>query len=167
MNSRDRFFDFDHIHVTEAGRVAIYRYLENYSMELDQNQVAWSIFDTLLAENIKMAKIKIWKNRFSEIFSISTSKIKKKSEKFHSRFWSFDYLRWKKNLTPSVDFSANSMKQFSWNRLISTLPASVTWPRTKSKNRSGLFNILFILQPVAKKNCFWMTSKTAAQSGPS
>ena len=29
--SRDRFFDFDHGHVREAGKVEIYRFLENLS----------------------------------------------------------------------------------------------------------------------------------------
>ena len=59
VNGRDRFFDFDHGHVTEAGKVEIYRFLENCSMDFDENQAAWSLFDTLSAENIKSAKIKI------------------------------------------------------------------------------------------------------------
>ena len=41
MNSlelgRDRFFDFDHGHVREAGKVEIYRFLENLSMKIDEN----------------------------------------------------------------------------------------------------------------------------------
>ena len=61
---RDRFFDFDHGHVREAGKVENYRFLENCSMDFDENQAAWSLFDTLSVENIKSAKIKIRKNRF-------------------------------------------------------------------------------------------------------
>ena len=58
-NCRDRFFDFDHGHVREAGKVENYRFLENCSMDFDENQAAWSLFDTLSVENIKSAKIKI------------------------------------------------------------------------------------------------------------
>ena len=59
VNDRDRFFDFDHGHVAEAGEVENYRFLENCSMDLDKNQATWSLLDTLSAENIKSAKIKI------------------------------------------------------------------------------------------------------------
>ena len=37
MNSRDRFFDFDHGHVSEAGKVEIYRFLENLLIKIDEN----------------------------------------------------------------------------------------------------------------------------------
>ena len=55
---RNRFSDFDLGHVTEAGEVENYRFLENCSMDLDKNQATWSLLDTLSAENIKSAKIK-------------------------------------------------------------------------------------------------------------
>ena len=34
---RDRFFNFDHGHVTEAGKVEIYRFLEKLSMKISEN----------------------------------------------------------------------------------------------------------------------------------
>ena len=34
---RDRFFDFDHGHVREAGKVEIYRFLENLRMKMNEN----------------------------------------------------------------------------------------------------------------------------------
>ena len=37
VSGRDRFFDFDHGHVREAGRVEIYRFLENLSMKINKN----------------------------------------------------------------------------------------------------------------------------------
>ena len=64
VNDQDRFFDFDLGHVTEAGEVENCRFLENCSMDFDKNQATWSLFETLSAENIKSAKIKISKNRF-------------------------------------------------------------------------------------------------------
>ena len=56
---RDRFFNFDLGHVTEPGKVENCRFLENWLMDFDENQAAWSLFDTLTAENIQSAKIKI------------------------------------------------------------------------------------------------------------
>ena len=35
--SRDRFFDFDHGHVREAGKVEIYRFLESLAMKINEN----------------------------------------------------------------------------------------------------------------------------------
>ena len=37
VSGRDRFFDFDHGHVTEAGKVEIYRFLEKLSMKISEN----------------------------------------------------------------------------------------------------------------------------------
>ena len=34
---RDRFFDFDHGHVREAGKVEIYRFLENLLIKINKN----------------------------------------------------------------------------------------------------------------------------------
>ena len=49
VNCRDRFFDFDHGHVREAGEVENCRFLENLSMNFDENQAATLLFDTFTA----------------------------------------------------------------------------------------------------------------------
>ena len=59
QNVRDRFFDFVAWSAEEPDEVENYRFLENCSMDFDENQATWSFFDTLSAENIKSAKIKI------------------------------------------------------------------------------------------------------------
>ena len=46
---RSRFFDFDLGHVTEAGKVENCRFLENLSMNFDENQAATLLFDTFTA----------------------------------------------------------------------------------------------------------------------
>ena len=46
VNDRDRFFDFDHGHVAEAGEVENYRFLENCSIEFAENQQK-SVFNIL------------------------------------------------------------------------------------------------------------------------
>ena len=43
---RDRFLQFDLGHVREVGKVENYRFLENCSIDFDENQAAWSVFDT-------------------------------------------------------------------------------------------------------------------------
>ena len=58
-NGRATFFDFVTWSAEEPDKVENYRFLENCSMDFDENQAAWSLFDTLQAENIKSAKIKI------------------------------------------------------------------------------------------------------------
>ena len=70
VSRRDRFFDFDLDHVTEAGKVENYRFLENSLMDFDENQAAWSLFDTLSAENIKSRKLKFEKIDFLKILPI-------------------------------------------------------------------------------------------------
>ena len=68
-NVRDRFLNFVTWSAEEPDKVENYRFLQNYSMDFDKNQAAWSLFDTLSAENIKSAKIKIRKNGFFENFA--------------------------------------------------------------------------------------------------
>ena len=58
-NGLATFFDFVTWAAEESDKVENYRFLENCSMDFDENQAAWSLFDTLSAENIKSAKIKI------------------------------------------------------------------------------------------------------------
>ena len=58
-NVRGRFLNFVMWPCEESDKVKNYRFLENCSMDFDDNQAAGSIFDTLSAENIKSAKIKI------------------------------------------------------------------------------------------------------------
>jgi len=53
----------------ESDKAENYGLRENRSMEFDENQAAWSLFDTFSAENIKNAKITIRKNRFFETFA--------------------------------------------------------------------------------------------------
>ena len=64
VNGWDRFFDFDHSHVREAGKVENYRFLENGSLDFDQNQAAWSLFDTLSVENQKRENQNLKKSIF-------------------------------------------------------------------------------------------------------
>ena len=66
---RDRFLNFDTLSAEESDKVENYRFLENCSMDFDKNQAVWSVFDSLSAEIIKSAKIKIQKNRFFENFA--------------------------------------------------------------------------------------------------
>ena len=66
-NVRYRFLNFVTWPAEESDKVENYRFLENCSMDFDENQAAWSLFDTLSAENIKSAKIKIRKNGFFQI----------------------------------------------------------------------------------------------------
>ena len=68
-NVRDRFLNFVTWSAEESDKVENYRFLENCSMDFDENQAAWSLCDTLSAENIKSAKIKIRKNGFFENFA--------------------------------------------------------------------------------------------------
>ena len=63
-NVRNRFLSFVTWSAEESDKVENYRFLENCSMDFNEIQAAWSLFDTLSAENIKNAKIKIRKNRF-------------------------------------------------------------------------------------------------------
>ena len=58
-NRRATFFDFVTWAAEESDKVEIYRFLENCSMDFDENQGAWSLFDTFPAEIIKSVKIKI------------------------------------------------------------------------------------------------------------
>ena len=52
MNCRDRFFDFDHGHVGEAGKVEIYRFLENLSMKINEN-LELEVFGGALSDAIR------------------------------------------------------------------------------------------------------------------
>ena len=56
-NDRDRFFDFDHGHVAEAGKVENYRFLENCSIEFAENQQNKSVFNILTPSVMKNCKI--------------------------------------------------------------------------------------------------------------
>ena len=47
VSGRDRFFDFEHGHVTKAGEVQNYRFLENCSKEFAENQRKKSVFNIL------------------------------------------------------------------------------------------------------------------------
>ena len=46
-NRRDRFFDFDLGHVTEAGKDENYQFLENYPMEFPEIRRKKSVFNIL------------------------------------------------------------------------------------------------------------------------
>ena len=54
---RDRFFDFDHGHVTEAGKVENGRFLENCPMNFAENQQKKSVFNILSPQIMKNFKI--------------------------------------------------------------------------------------------------------------
>ena len=54
---RDRFFDFDHGHVTEAGKVEIYRFLENLSMKINKN-LYLDVFGDVLSDAIRKFPVK-------------------------------------------------------------------------------------------------------------
>ena len=56
---RATFFDFVTWAAEEPDKVENYRFLEICSMDFDENQAAWLLFNTLSAENIKSEKIKI------------------------------------------------------------------------------------------------------------
>ena len=56
---RATFFDFVPWTVEESDKVENYRFLEICSIDFDENQAACLLLDTLSAENIKSAKIKI------------------------------------------------------------------------------------------------------------
>ena len=56
-NCRERFFDLDHGHVTEADKVENYRFLENCSMKFAENQGKKSVLNLLLPPIIKNFKI--------------------------------------------------------------------------------------------------------------
>ena len=58
-NVRNRFFNFVTWSAEKPDKVENYRFLENYSMDFDENQAAWSLFDTLSAQHNKSAEIKI------------------------------------------------------------------------------------------------------------
>ena len=57
VSGRDRFLDFDHGHVTEAGEVENYRFLENCSKEFAENQRKKSVFNILPSPIMKNFKI--------------------------------------------------------------------------------------------------------------
>ena len=54
---RDRFFDFDPGHVTEAGKVEIYRFLENLSVKINKN-LYLDVFDDALSDAIRKVPVK-------------------------------------------------------------------------------------------------------------
>ena len=56
-NDRDRFFDFDHGHVAEAGKVENYRFLENCSIEFAENERKKSFFNMLSPPILKNMEI--------------------------------------------------------------------------------------------------------------
>ena len=68
-NVRDQFLNVVTWSAEESDKVENYRFLKNCSMDFDENQAAWSLFDTLSAENVKSAKINIRKNRFFQNFA--------------------------------------------------------------------------------------------------
>ena len=73
--------------IEESDKVENHQFLENSSMDFDKNQAAWSLLDTLSAENIKSAKIKIRKNRFFENFAyLQPRHVSRKNGNSHSRF---------------------------------------------------------------------------------
>ena len=57
---RNRFFDFDHGrdhgHVREAGKVEIYRFLENLSMKINEN-LQLDVFDGALSDAIQKVPV--------------------------------------------------------------------------------------------------------------
>ena len=57
VSGRDRFFDFDHGHVTEAGEIENYRFLENCSKEFAENQRKKSVFNIISPPIMKNFKI--------------------------------------------------------------------------------------------------------------
>ena len=56
-NCRDRFFDFDHGHVREAGKVEIYRFLENLSIKINKN-LYLDVFGGALSDVIRKFPVK-------------------------------------------------------------------------------------------------------------
>ena len=50
--SWDWFLDFNYGHLTEAGIFENYLFLQNFPMHVDENQVAWLIFNSLLVKKI-------------------------------------------------------------------------------------------------------------------
>ena len=47
VNGQDRFCDLDHDHVKEAGKVENFRFLENCSVDSNENQFHGYFFDNL------------------------------------------------------------------------------------------------------------------------
>ena len=90
---RDRFFDFDLGHVTEAGKDENCRFLENCSMEFAENQQKKSVFNILSAQVMK--NFKIGSENFRIFFStlhVQIGKIFKKSIFSNFDFRGFDIL---------------------------------------------------------------------------
>ena len=73
-NCRERFFDLDHGHVTEADKVENYRFLKNWSMDFDENQAASILFQLRIS---KARKSKFEKFDFLKILLICTCKVEK------------------------------------------------------------------------------------------
>ena len=84
-NGGANFFDFVTLAAEESDKVENFRFLENRSKDFDENQAAWSLFDTFQAENIKKAKIKLKKIDFSK-FRLFANVKPKKIANFQSRF---------------------------------------------------------------------------------
>ena len=85
---RDRFFDFDLGHVTEAGNVENCRFLENWLMEFAENQQKKSVFNIVRPPFIKKFKIGSENLPIFRLHIMQISKIFKKN-----RFFKFWFLR--------------------------------------------------------------------------
>ena len=164
---RDRFFDFDLGHVTEAGKVENCRFLENCSTEFAQNQQKKSVFNILSPSIIKKIQNREWK--FPDFFDFTLCRGAKLKKNRFFQILTFALLILSAVRVSKSDhaawFSSKFVKKFSRNRQFSTLPASVTWPRSKLKNRSRLGTGLFIYLNVAE-NRLYISCKTAAQCVP-
>ena len=89
---RDRFFDFDHGHVTEVGKLEIYRFLENCSMEFTENQGKKSVFNILSPPIIKNFKIGSENLPIFSTLHVQKGKIFKKSIFSNLNLRAFDIL---------------------------------------------------------------------------
>ena len=107
------------------------------ALEFDENQAAWSLHDTLLRENIKSAKIKIWKNGFFGKFCLTAHVKSTKIGKFWLPILKFFIIGSGRTLKTDFFrfFSANFNEQLSRNRKFSTTSDSSHGHMTKFENR--------------------------------
>ena len=127
---RDRFFDFDLCHVTEADKVDNCRFLENCWMEFAENQRK-SVSDVLSPPIIK--NFKNGSKNLPFFFQILQT--------WFSRCW-YSQLKENPKVTTELDYYRNPTSNSSRNRQFSISPASATWPCSTSKNRSRLFTMI-------------------------
>ena len=77
VQRRDRFFNFDLGHVTEAGKVENCRFLENWSMKFAENRQKKSVLN-ILSPPIKKNRDR----KFADYFRLYIDKIFKKKNRF-------------------------------------------------------------------------------------